>query len=239
MSKPVLAVLAAATLLAATHASASPAVPDDGRLVNYAIPADVLTDFHGGLQGFLGDRNVKDDLGFQSEMATKRLDAYLGYDVGRWLSIYVLGGVLSVKNDDVGLEEDTAFLYGAGLWAALIDDDQLDIMSTFSRFRLNAGVEYAFTDSNDLSMGEWEAFLTFELLNDMFLIHEMYPASIGLFAGPVYSAIDMEDFEQDDDDRWGLTVGLSFTFSRRVYLNGGVDIFPDDAVVYGSAGVRF
>ena len=73
MSKPVLAVLAAATLLAATQASASPAVPDDGRLVNYAIPADVLTDFHGGLQGFMGDRNVKDDFGFESEMKVKRL----------------------------------------------------------------------------------------------------------------------------------------------------------------------
>ena len=120
-----------------------------------------------------------------------------------------------------------------------MDDDQLDIMSTFSRFRLNAGVEYAYTDANELAFGEWEAFLTFELLNDTFFIHEMYPASIGLFAGPVYSALDMEDFEQDDDDRWGFTVGLSMTFSRRVYLNGGVDIFPDDAVVYASAGVRF
>ena len=99
MSKPVLAVLAAAAVFAATHASASPAVPDDGRIVNYALPSEILTDFHGGLQGFMGDRNVKDDFGFTSEMDVKRLNAYLGYDVARWLSIYVLGGVLSVKND--------------------------------------------------------------------------------------------------------------------------------------------
>ena len=71
MSKPSLAVLAAAALaVAATHASASPSVPDDGSLVNFARPADVLTDFHGGLQGFMGDRNVKKN-GFASEMKTK------------------------------------------------------------------------------------------------------------------------------------------------------------------------
>ena len=67
----------------------------------------------------------------------------------------------------------------------------------------------------------------------------MYPSSIGLFAGPIFSSVDMDGYEQDDGDAWGLTVGLSLTFSRRVYLNGGIDIFSDDHMVYASAGVRF
>ena len=215
--------LAGAAAMLAASASAVSQIPADGTIENYAIIATDMSGLHGGVQGRTGERTFsRKNGGMEGTFDVMRVDAYLGYDILRWLTVYGFVGVA-----------------GGGIWAALVDDDQLDIMSTFSRFRLNAGVEYAFTDSNDLSMGEWEAFLTFELLNDMFLIHEMYPASIGLFAGPVYSAIDMEDFEQDDDDRWGLTVGLSFTFSRRVYLNGGVDIFPDDAVVYGSAGVRF
>ena len=232
--------LAGAAAMLAASASAVSQIPADGTIENYAIIATDMSGLHGGIQGRTGERTLSRKIGgMEGTFDVMRVDAYLGYDILRWLTVYGFVGVADLQSDDFFYDGDTTSTYGGGLWAALVDDDQLDIMSTFSRFRLNAGVEYAFTDSNDLSMGEWEAFLTFELLNDMFLIHEMYPASIGLFAGPVYSAIDMEDFEQDDDDRWGLTVGLSFTFSRRVYLNGGVDIFPDDAVVYGSAGVRF
>jgi hypothetical protein len=239
MSKPVLAVLAAAAVLAATHASASPAVPDDGRLVNYAIPADVLTDFHGGLQGFLGDRNVKDDFGFESEMNVKRLDAYLGYDVGRWLSIYVLGGVMSAKDDKAGIDEETTFLYGAGLWAALIDDAQLDFLSTISRYRLNFGMEVTHSDPNDLSWTQFDASLTFGIYNDSFLSDAKFPTAIGIFAGPIYSTVDLDGFKQVKDNNWGITVGGEFRFANGVYISGGVDIYTDDNVGYFQAGVRF
>lgn len=239
MSKPSLAVLAAAALLVAANAHASPAVPDDARLVNYAIPADVLTDFHGGVQGFMGDRNVKDDLGFQSEMATKRLDAYLGYDVGRWLSIYVLGGVQSVKNNDIRMENDTTFLYGAGLWAALIDDAQLDFLSTISRYRLNFGMEVSHSDPNDLSWTQFDASLTFGIYNDSFLSDAKFPTAIGIFAGPIYSTVDLDGFEQVKDNEWGFTVGGEFRFANGVYVSGGYDIFTDDSMAYFQAGVRF
>lgn len=239
MSKPVLAVLAAATLLAATHASASPAVPDDGRLVNYAIPADVLTDFHGGLQGFMGDRNVKDDFGFESEMKVKRLNAYLGYDVARWLSVYALGGVMSVKNDDARIEEDTTFLYGAGLWASLIDDAQLDFLATISRYRLNFGMEVSHSDPCDLSWTQFDASLTFGIYNDALLSDGKFPTAIGIFAGPIYTTIDMDGYKQLNDNNWGITVGGEMRFANGVYLSGGVDIFNDDNVGYFQAGVRF
>ncbi len=232
--------LAGAAAMLAASASAVSQIPADGTIENYAIIATDMSGLHGGIQGRTGERTLsRKNGGMEGTFDVMRVDAYLGYDILRWLTVYGFVGVADLQSDDFFYDGDTTSTYGGGLWAALVDDDQLDIMSTFSRFRLNAGVEYAFTDSNDLSAGAWEGFLTFELLNDTFLIHEMYPASIGLFAGPIYSTVDMEDFEQDDDDRWGLTVGLSLTFSRRVYLNGGVDIFPDDAVVYASAGVRF
>ena len=239
MSKPSLAVLAAAALLVAANAHASPAVPDDARLVNYAIPADVLTDFHGGVQGFMGDRNVKDDFGFESEMKVQRINAYLGYDPLRWLSIYVLGGVQSVKNNDIRMENDTTFLYGAGLWAALIDDAQLDFLSTISRYRLNFGMEVSHSDPNDLSWTQFDASLTFGIYNDSFLSDAKFPTAIGIFAGPIYSTVDLDGFEQVKDNEWGFTVGGEFRFANGVYVSGGYDIFTDDGMAYFQAGVRF
>lgn len=232
--------LAGVAAMIATSASAVSQVPADGTIQNYAISAMDMSGLHGGLQGRVGERTLSRKNGYgEGTFDLNRFDAYLGYDLVRWLTVYGFVGVADAKCDDYGLKSDSKSTYGAGLWAALIDDDQLDIMETFSRFRLNAGVEYAFTDANELGIGEVEAFLTFELLNDTFLVHGMYPTSVGLFAGPVFSAIDADGYEQDDDDRWGVTVGLSFTFSRRVFLNGGIDVFADDHMVYGSAGVRF
>ena len=228
----------AAAMLAAT-ASAVSQIPADGTIENYAIIATDMSGLHGGIQGRIGERTLSMKNGPEATFDLNRVDAYLGYDLLRWLTVYGFVGIADAKCDDFLLREDTTTTYGGGIWAALIDDDQLDIMSTFSRFRFNFGAEYAYTDSNDLSLGETELFLTFELLNDTFLVHEMYPGSIGVFAGPVFSALDADGYEQDDDDRWGLTVGISFTFSSRVYLNGGIDIFPDDHMIYGSAGVRF
>ena len=232
--------LAGAAAVLATTASAIPQVPADGTIENYALSAIDMSGLHGGIQARGGERTMaRENGGFEGVFDLMRVDAYLGYDVLRWLTVYGFVGVSSVDSDDFFLDGDTKVAFGGGLWAALIDDDQLDIMSTFSRFRLNFGAEYAYTDSNELAAGETQAFLTFELLNDTFMIHEMYPSSIGLFAGPVFSMLDLDGYEQDGDDRWGITVGLEMTFSRRVYLNGGIDVFSDDNVFYGAAGVRF
>ena len=232
--------LAGAAAMFATAASAVSQIPNDGTIENYAIIATDMSGLHGGVQGRIGERTLSmEKNGPEGTFDLNRVDAYLGYDLLRWLTVYGFVGIADAKCDDFCLDGDTTTTYGGGLWAALIDDDQLDIMSTFSRFRLNFGAEYAYTDANDLSIGETDVFLTFELLNDTFLVHEMYPSSIGVFAGPVFSALDADGYEQDSDDRWGLTVGISFTFSSRVYLNGGIDIFPDDHMLYASAGVRF
>ncbi len=240
MSKPTLAALAAvAALVAATPVHAAPAVPDDARLVNYAIPADILTDFHGGIQGFLGDRNVKDDFGITSEMDVRRINAYLGYDVGRWLSLYVIGGVMSVKDNDIGLDNDTAFLFGAGLWAALIDDAQLDFLSTISRYRLNFGMEVSHSDPNDLAWTQFDASLTFGIYNDSFLSDAKFPTAIGIFAGPIFSTVDLDGYKQVKDNEWGFTVGGELRFANGVYIAGGADIFNDDNIGYFQAGVRF
>ena len=193
MTKQLLLAGAAAMMTAAT-ASAVSQVPEDGTIVNNAIVALDMSGLHGGIQGRGGERTLSLKHGPEGSFDVMRVDAYLGYDLVRWLTVYGFVGVADVKSDDFFLDGDTKATFGAGLWAALLDDDQLDIMSTFSRFRVDAGVEYAYTDSNDLGAGGIEAFLTFELLNDMFLVHGMYPTSIGIFAGPVYSVLDLDGY---------------------------------------------
>ena len=237
MTKQIL-LAGAAAMLAALPASAITQAPADGTIANYAITATDMSGLHFGLLGRFGNRTVEYN-GFEGELKLSRGGVYLGYDALRWFTIFGFAGVAETKSDDFGLDGDTAVTFGGGAWAYLIDNDQLDVMSTFSRFRVNLGGSYAFTDSNELFLGEAEGFLTFELLNDTFFSNDIFPASIGLFAGPVFSYLHGDDVEQDVDDAWGVTVGLTMTFSRRTYASAGMDVFADDNVVYASAGVRF
>ena len=240
MSKPSLAALVAASaLLAASAVHAAPSVPDDGRLVNYAMPAEILTDFHGGIQGFIAERNVKDDFGYESTMKAQRYNGYLGYDIARWFSVYALAGVMSVKNNDIRLDSETTVAYGLGFWAALIDDAQLDFLPTISRYRLNAAFEVSHSDPNDLSWTQIDASLTFGIYNDSFLSDGKFPTAIGIFFGPVFSAVELDGFEQVNDNEWGFTVGGEMRFANGVYVSGGYDFFSDDYMAYFQAGVRF
>lgn len=237
MTKQIL-LAGAAAMLAALPASAITQAPSDGTAANYAISATDMSGLHFGLLARYGERAVTYQ-GHDGEMTLSRAGAYLGYDGLRWFTVYGFAGIAETKANDFFLDGDTAVTFGGGAWAYLIDDDQLDIMSTFSRFRVNLGGEYAFTDSNELFLGEAEGFLTLELLNDSFFTNDIFPGSIGLFAGPVFSYLHGDELKQDVDDAWGITVGLSMTFSRRTYATGGMDVFSDNTVVYASAGFRF
>ena len=238
MSKPALLACAAALLAAASPALAISMVPADGHIPNYALVAADLSDFHGGIQGSAAKRNVERD-GWETEMKANRIDGYLGYDLTRWLSIYALGGIIEVKNDRAGVEKDTVFAFGGGFWAGLIDDDQLDFLPTIGRYRRQAGGEVVHADPADLSWTEFNAFLTFEILNDLFLAEAYAPDAIGIFFGPVFHGLDVDDFEKVEDNDWGFTVGMKLHFADGVYVNGGADLFNDDQNLYFNLGVRF
>ena len=238
MNPKFLACLAAVAALAVPSASAAPEVPNDGRLTNYLLVAEDLSDFSGGVQGFLAERNVRRH-GFDSKMDAYRVNGYLGYDLTRWLTLYGLAGIMSAKDNNAGIPSETVFAYGGGLWARLIDDDQFDILSTFTRYRLNAGLEVSHADPNDLSWTQLDGFLTFGIVNDLFMTYDIFPTSITVYFGPVYSAVKMDDFHQVPDNKFGFSVGLDLTFAQGVYAGFGYDFFNDDNVAHFSAGVRF
>ena len=239
MSKPTLLVLAAlSAVLVVPRVGATTQAPNDGTVLNYAAPSEILYDFHGGIKGSMAERNVE-DRGFVSEMKAQRVEAYLGYDLTRWLTVYAMGGIMSVKNNDIGLENDTEVGYGLGFWAALIDDAQLDFVPTISRYRLTASCEVYHADPNDLSWTQVDASLLFEIYNNDFLTDGTFPSGIGIFFGPIYSMVDLDGYEQVDDNEFGFTIGGDIRFADGLFVNGGFDIFNDDSIGYFQAGVRF
>ena len=238
MNPKFLACLAAVAALAVPSASAAPEVPNDGRLTNYLVVAEDLSDFSGGVQGFVAERNVRRH-GFDSKMDAFRVNGYLGYDLTRWLTLYGISGIMSAKDNGAGIPSETVFAYGGGLWARLIDDDQFDILSTFTRYRLTAGFEVSHADPNDLSWTQMDGFLTFGIVNDLFMTDDIFPTSITVFFGPVYSSVDLDGFHQVPDNKVGFAVGMDMTFAQGVYASIGYDFFNEDNIAHFSAGVRF
>ncbi|MBR1609757.1 MAG: hypothetical protein IJ678_09110 [Kiritimatiellae bacterium] len=240
MSKSTVFAIAAAAAVASLPALAAPQVPDDGFIPNFAVNSDILCAWHGGVQGFAATRNVENkNTGRVTEMDARRFDAYVGYDVTRWMTVYALGGVLSAKDKGEWLESDTETVWGAGVWLSLLDDDQLDVLSTVSRYRLTAGVEVSRGDPNDLAWTQIDGFLTFELVNDIYLTELIFPTQVGVYAGPVFSKIDLDGYDQEGDNDWGFTLGLDLRFANGMYAQGAYDWFSDDSVLSFSAGFRF
>lgn len=221
----------------AASASATPALPEDAPVSHYTLAAADLHDFHGGLHGSFAKRNVKKG-GFESEIEANRVNAYIGYDLTRALTVYALGGVMDVECEDEEID-DSSSVWGVGLWARLIDDDSLAFLPTVSRYRLNCGLEYSYTDPADLAWSQVDGFLTFEVVNENLLNNEFFPATVSVFAGPVFTYVDIDGYDQVSDNNWGLTVGGALTFGQGVFVNGGCDFFNDDTCGYFTAGVRF
>ena len=217
--------------------SAATVLPEDAPIYHYGLAASDLHDFHGGIYGSFATRNVKDGA-FTTEIDANRVNAYLGYDLTRFCTVYVLGGVLSVDGSDIDAD-DWSSAWGAGLWARLMDDDSVDFLPTISRYRLNCGVEYAYSDAADLAWSEVNGFLTFEIMNENLLNTDFFPGTVSLFFGPVFTYIDLDGYEQVSDNNWGFTIGGSFGFGSNTFVNGGFDLFNDDHCGYFTAGVRF
>ena len=131
------------------------------------------------------------------------------------------------------------FAFGGGFWAGLIDDDQLDFLPTIGRYRLQAGGEVVHADPADLSWTEFNAFLTFEILNDLFLAEAYAPDAIGIFFGPAYSEMDCDDLKTTGNNI-GLIFGLDVYLARNVSLSASYETYgSDDDAVNISVNCRF
>lgn len=238
MSKsPFLASVALATIMTTAALAITPASRDTGD-INFALPAENLNDFHMALYAGSFTRNVKSDFGV-AEIDLKRYNAILGYDLNRWLTVYVLGGILDAKESASHQDSEASTIWGVGVWANLIESEQLPLLTTVSSYRLSTGTEFSYADLDNFSWSQFDSFLTFEIVNELNDSQLIFPRNIGLFFGPIASYIQSDDYDSDSDNVFGLTAGVDLMFTKNTYATIAGDFYSDDKGVYGMVGVRF
>jgi len=167
-----------------------------------------------------------------------RYNAILGYDLTRWLTLYGVAGVSKAK-DELAFESDTSGIFGLGVWANLIEVEQMSLLSTITKYRLSSGAEITYAGFDDFNWTQFDAFLTFELVNELNRSSFIFPEAVSVFAGPIISVVESDKLTQSSSNIIGLTVGVSVMFTDNVYATGGADVFSDDNAFFGMIGVRF
>ncbi|MGI5870336.1 MAG: hypothetical protein ACOX9C_12960 [Kiritimatiellia bacterium] len=233
----------AAAGIAAIMTSVSFAVTPSSRAtgnLDFGLFEQDLSRWHLAVYGAGATRNLESKSGAVVEMDHTRFNVIVGYDISRWISLYGLAGVAKLSEDTPwGDNDDTVAVWGAGLWANLIQTELLPPMDTMTSFRLTSGLEASFSDFDEGAWLQVDGHLTFGIMNELHAFSHIFPEMIGVFAGPVFSYVDLEGYDSDSDNLFGLTVGLDVIFNRKVYAVGGADLFDDDTVAYGMVGVRF
>lgn len=241
MSKSIWIAAAVAAVMTSASFAVTPSSRDTDNL-DFGLLEGDLSGLHLAVYGSGATRNLEDKNGFVVEKDLTRFNVILGYDIARWITLYGVAGVVNLSDDDSNWgadDDDSSTVWGLGLWLNLIQSENLPLMETVTSFRLTSGIEYSYADFDEGSWTQVDGFLTFGFMNELRSSSSIFPEMIGIFAGPVFSYVDAEDYETGSDNKFGLTVGLDMIFNRNLYAVGGADIFDDDDAVYGMAGLRF
>lgn len=238
MSKTsLIACIAVATALTTSTFAVTPASRDVGAL-NFEWVAEDFSDFHLAIYGGSATREMKAKHSIKRDVEVARYNAIIGYDLTRWLTLYGVAGVSKAK-DKLVMESDTVGVFGFGLWANLIEVDQVSLLSTITGYRLASGAEFTYAGFDDFNWMQFDAFLTFEIVNELDRASFMFPDAVSIFAGPIVSVVASDNLTQSSSNVIGLTVGASLMFTDNTYLTGGADVFSDDHAFFGMMGVRF
>ncbi len=237
MSKTTLiACVAVATALTSSTFAVTPASRDTGS-INFASIGNDLSGWHLAMFAGSATKYMDNDRNIETEIDLTRFNVIVGYDLTRWLTVYGLVGAIKEETGIYSKENDTQGLFGVGVWANLLESDQLSRLSDVSSYRLTTGAEYSFANFDDFTWSQFDAFLTFELVNELHRTSFIMPETIGLFFGPVVSYVLSDEY--DSCDNIGMTVGLNITMTDDTYITVAGDFYSDDNAVYGMVGVRF
>ncbi len=239
MSKTTLiACVAVATALTTSTFAVTPTGRDTGSL-NFAGIGNDLSGWHLALYAGSSTRTVENDRNITTEIDLTRYNVVLGYDVTRWMTVYGLAGALTADTGTYATGNDTQGLFGLGVWANLMESDQLSLISDISSYRLTSGAEYSIASFDDFTWSQVDAFLTFEIVNELHECPFIMPETIGIFFGPIVSYVMSDEYDSTSGNVFGLTVGLNMTITDDTYVTVAGDFFSDDTAVYGMVGVRF
>jgi len=157
---------------------------------------------------------------------------YIGYDLVRWITAYVVGGGSQIS---LGGSGTGSAKYGVGMHFNILDHEIMDPTLFEDRLRLNAGWLATATQAEWSSHGTdiYEAFasLTVSVVNDLEGPKKFVPNSIALYAGPLYSGLFSADVFGKTP--LGFTAGLEIFYTERVSFSVGVNQFNSSTMPSG------
>ncbi len=208
----------------------------------YLVNSDPLEHWSIGIFGGVGNRGVTLDSGGDATLDITRGMVYVGYDILSWVTPYVTLGVTDSEISNLSSSDDSSSsgAYGAGVHLNLLSQEIMDPTLMIDLLRINADIYYngseTDTASKTIKWGELSTSLTIGLVNDVRANKSMFPVSIGLYAGPIYSYYITSEF--DAKETVGLLAGLDIFFTKRTSFDINAQLF-DETSVSGSLNIRF
>ncbi|MBT3294707.1 MAG: hypothetical protein HN919_01280 [Verrucomicrobia bacterium] len=236
--KKTFALLSAAALLAISFTSAQ-AFPTgkSNESGDYISGTGLSHLLNGGIYGGTMERDVQFGA-VVLPLETSKAVLYLGLELRPWVTLFVGGGA---AEHELGMADgDSSHMVEAGLLLNVIDHDILDPTLFEDRLRLNMGATWSMTEANwygeDVKWQEINAFVTLSIVNDTTGNKHFNPNSIALYAGPMYSYIDSDDLEADQE--LGFMAGIEIFMSETISLDLGLRQF-DGTGFEGGLNIQF
>lgn len=233
-----IAVMAAATAALGNLAIASPRAAEASGS-NYIVAADDLEGFHIG--GYY--RYTSREVNHGPELSQDNIAFIFGYDILDWMSIYGIAGTVDAELDLYKGERDYSFLYGAGTWINILDHDLVSNLSCETKIRMSASAQITFGSpeiaGKECDFYDFYGTFTVGIVNELLGSKDIWPDAIGIFAGPVVSRFDCDDYDQTGD-KVGFGAGIDIFLARRVGLSASYETYGsgDDAINF-SLNCRF
>ena len=238
MNKTTLVPIAVALAFVASSLSVWAIPSSSNDPFEYMIKGKDLSRFSVGLYVLQSERDINwDDSGSTQTLESDRIHAYLGYDIFNSMTIYAVGGASESKFGN-NTKSDSEGEYGFGLRANLLSHFIREPTLVEDVIRINFGAQYlhasADTGSTSVDWNEISVSLTLGLVNHTEGNKNYTPESFSIYLGPIYSKLEGDDFEADDDV--GLIAGLEVFLTDTIALDFEVQHFENTS---GAAGINF
>lgn len=225
------AVAAAAAATLCQFAAATPRAAEASGS-NYLIAAERLDGVHVGAYYRYTSREVNN----YQELSQDNIAFSLGYDLLDWFSVYGIVGTADAEIDTYNSDRDYSLIYGVGGWLNILDHDLLSNLSCETKLRLSASAQMVWGSPDIAGIEECDytdfyGALTLGIVNELLGNKDMWPDAIGVFAGPVWSIFDCDEFDQTGN-KAGFGVGLDIFVTQRVGISASYETYGsgDDAV---------
>jgi hypothetical protein len=235
MKKKSLSTLITGVSLLAT-VSATTAMPLAGGNTDfdYAIKGKELSWLSAGVWGGSVKREIEWDNGTTDVMESTPVDLYIGARIVNWFDLI---GIIGSRNTDFEFagEGDRNAEWGLGFQARLFSHQipEVSLMVDTIRITMNATWLSAGTKvmSRSEDWSETSASLLFGLYNSTSGNKLYGPESIGIYAGPGFSALNGDNFSESESV--GLIAGAQFFIVDTVGLEIQGQFFEENSVLAG------